>query len=151
MSERGSALPAPEPDAPFPARFFPGPQLYFWLQRLSSLSHLLSGALPTSSSPAPRMLSQRGHPLAGRVPTPTAPMGSQVYQLIPAPGRLAGEQAGRGAGRGRVWLGLLGGGWYIFQLRWCLLHVPRLSPSRGQNTDMLLMARCMSGPPGGCH
>ena len=114
-------------------------------------SHLLSGALPTSSSPAPRMLSRRGHPLAGRVPTPTAPMGSQVYQLIPAPGRLAGEQAGRGAGRGRVWLGLLGGGWYIFQLRWCLLHVPRLSPSRGQNTDMLLMARCMSGPPGGCH
>lgn len=52
MSE-GPALPTPEPEA----RFFPGPQLYFWLQRASSLSHLLSGALPTSFSPAPRMLS----------------------------------------------------------------------------------------------
>ena len=102
--------------------------------------------------PCPKdALPRRGHPLAGRVPTPAAPMGSQVYQLILGLGRLAGEQAGRGAGWGRVWLGLLGGGRYIFQLRWCLLQVPRLSPSRGQNTDMFLMARRMSGPPGGCH
>lgn len=53
--------------------------------------------------------------------------------------------------RGRAWLGLLGGGQYVFQLCWCLLRVPRLSPSRGKNADMLLMARRTSRPPGGRH
>lgn len=36
---QGPALPAPKPDALFPTRFFRGPQLYFWLQKASSLSH----------------------------------------------------------------------------------------------------------------